>query len=503
MTEKRYQAISQLWKNLPWQLILLFGAGMFFLRNLLLPMVGDDYSYAFIWDGENGGNLLDGIGPRQRIGSFADLFASQVSHYFTWGGRAPAIFCVQFFAWQEAGSRYLFDVANTLVFLLLVLLLYWISAGRVESPARGKACLFWLLFALFFVLPSYVYTMLWVTGACVYLWTAAAECAFLLPYVLAYWRIGFWREPPPWALPLMATIGLLAGWSEEAGSIVTVILTAWFLFLFHREHRLAPWMKVGMAFLMAGALLLLFAPGNLQRVELMREFAPEYTIPPEMIGSAEMFLYNFVEGFWPVFISELLLLPPILFCLWKCWEDRRLIRFVLAFATGGFLVLCAMMFSPDFRAHGGFHSVIFLLVASTASLRGVIPYMETFCRASPLRRSLTVLTVSSGFLAWILATAGCLYVENSYRLQVSERMEFIEARRNEELIVVPAISVPNHLAWILGARSITEALLVYGGDLESNPTDNRSNVFAQYHGLKAIVIDKERDWGKYGEKNEW
>ena len=58
-------------KCLSWQGILLLFLGLFFLRNWMLPMVSDDIPYAFIWDGADRGNLLDGVGPRQRISSFA------------------------------------------------------------------------------------------------------------------------------------------------------------------------------------------------------------------------------------------------------------------------------------------------------------------------------------------------------------------------------------------------------------------------------------------------
>ena len=70
-----------------WQMILLVFLGVFFVRNCMLPFVSDDIPYAFIWDGADRGNLLDGVGPRQRITSFYDIVVSQWSHYMTWGGR--------------------------------------------------------------------------------------------------------------------------------------------------------------------------------------------------------------------------------------------------------------------------------------------------------------------------------------------------------------------------------------------------------------------------------
>ncbi len=72
-----YRLITDAWDRLSWQMILLTLVGLFLIRNLLFPMVADDYAYAFIWNPEHGGNLMDGIGERVRIASLADIFASQ------------------------------------------------------------------------------------------------------------------------------------------------------------------------------------------------------------------------------------------------------------------------------------------------------------------------------------------------------------------------------------------------------------------------------------------
>ena len=95
---------------------------------MLLPIIADDYSYAFIWDGEGWGNLIDGIdGSRlQRVESFGDILYSQWQHYFAWGGRTIAHIFVQFFVWQ---GKIFFDVANVFVFAALMFLLFKVGTG--------------------------------------------------------------------------------------------------------------------------------------------------------------------------------------------------------------------------------------------------------------------------------------------------------------------------------------------------------------------------------------
>ena len=100
-------------------LILLAGFFLYFMvRNILCPLFADDYSYAFIWDGEHLGNLIDGIGRRERVKSLKDIFISLRSHYFTWGGRIFSHFLVHFFILI---GKHLFNLVNSLVCVLPIL----------------------------------------------------------------------------------------------------------------------------------------------------------------------------------------------------------------------------------------------------------------------------------------------------------------------------------------------------------------------------------------------
>ena len=287
------------WRHTPWQVVLLLFVVPFLIRNLLLPMAGDDFSYAFIWNGDDLGNLMDDIGPRERIHSFYDILVSQWSHYFTWGGRTPSMIFIQLFAWL---GKIWFDLANTIVFTLLMLILYWISVGNTVSPARHKGVFFWVMAGMLFGVIDYISTMLWMTGACVYLWAGFWECLFLLPFVT--------RKHP--SVLLMAPLGLLAGWSEEAGSLITVMLTAWLMFVSWRQKQLERWMVVGACFLLVGCGLLMLCPGSLHREDIMLEYAPEYVLPAEDLFSARMFWDNFTGGFLPILIWESFLFIPII-----------------------------------------------------------------------------------------------------------------------------------------------------------------------------------------------
>lgn len=467
----------------------------FLLRNLLMPMVADDYAYAFVWDGDHYGNLMDNIGPRQRIRSFYDILVSQWSHYFTWGGRTPSMVFIQLFAWV---GKVWFDVANTLVFVLLMLALYSLattkecclqanpeSSDEMESPACHKATFLWVMLCMLFGVIDYPSTMLWMTGACVYLWTGLWECLFLLS-LLRGRRVN---------MLLMVLLGLLAGWSEEGGSLITVVLSALFVYKAWRQNRLGHWMVAGFTSLLVGFTLLMLCPGSLHREELMLQLAPEYVLPADKLFSLEMFRANFTEGLLPILFWESFLFIPIImygvsgFRLQSGGRSK-----VIAFTAGGLLVLVAMMFAPEFALRTGFHSTLFLTVGSAAAFKEITPWLKQALTSTRARRVCTLATGTLCCLYALLVMVGCFCIEGSYRRQADERLARVQHQKGQPLIVVPAFRIPYGLDGYLGPRSFTDFHLIYGADLESKPTDNRSLMYARYYGLPPICIDRQVDW---------
>ena len=470
--------LQDFWKRIPWQVILLLFTIPFLLRNLLLPMFADDYAYAFIWDGDNLGNLMDNIGPRERIDNLSDIFISQWSHYFTWGGRTPATFLAQLFAW--VGKAW-FNIANTIVFMLLMLVLYWMAVGEVQSPARQKGVFLWVMLCMLFGVMDYPSTMLWMTGACNYHWTGLWACLFLLPFVTR-------RHP---SAVVMAGAGLLAGWSEEGCSLVTVFIASCLIYNAWHRKRVERWMVVGFVFLIAGCGLLMFSPGSVNRELLDLKYNAPYCLPAEKLYTWEMFRDNFIEGFLPIIIWESFLFIPVLLS-WRA--KHHLDKHILLFTSAGLMVLCAMMFAPEFALRTGFHSTLFLTVASGAAFKESAPWLKSWIRATSFRRIVAKAGAAVAVVYGLLVMAGCFWVEVSLRQQADERLAYIEQHRDEPLIVVKAFHIPRDIDCWLGTRSITDFHLIYGADLEYEPTDNRSLMFAQYHGLKAIRTDRKVDW---------
>ena len=462
-------------EQIPWQIIFNAFLGIFFLRNLLLPLIADDYSYAFIWDGDERGNLLDGLDPNRlsRIDSFSDILYSQWQHYFTWSGRTIAHCFVQFFVWID---NLIFDVANVFVFAAFVLLLFKIGTG-LSLRDMNKIYLLFILAGIYFCTPALAVTTLWLTGACNYLWMSTLIILFLLPFALKYRSANFWRTPPEWSVPIMAFLGLCAGWSIEPGSATACLITLLFVLHFKRKKNLQPWMKVGLS------------PGNVHRLELTNALEPDDIVPPDEQWTPQMFLTNFVIGFLPMCLREWILFVPIILCLNKSTVAPAVKRFVAMFAGASIVVLLLMMFSPEFPERAGFPSTVFLLIGSLAALKEILSDVKDFCR----RRIKAVTIVATVFVAvWILNLASCLYVEYDLHKQLAARDAYIAAHKNDALITVKPLEIPHWIEPFVGTRTWTEEVLWWGGDLEPSLEGNRNLIFARYHGLHRILVEEKK-----------
>ena len=274
----------------------------------------------------------------------------------------------------------------------------------------------------------------------------------------------------------MALLGLVAGWSIEPGAAVTIFVTLVFVVHFKREKNLQPWMKVGYIFLLVGCALLILAPGNFHRAELISDH-----LPPEKL---QMLYANFVGGFLPVFLREIILFVPIIFYFVKAKTSPKVTKFILTFAAASVLSLAVMMCAPMFPERAGFPSTIFLLVASLAALKEILPLVENF-----FLRRIKIVTIFAA--VWSMSLLGCLYVEYSFHAQVEARIKIVAAHKNDDLIIVPPIELPAWSETFLGSRTWDKLTLLLGGDLKPYDFNNRNITFCRWYGLKKIVTTKE------------
>lgn len=457
-------------KKIPAWFVIIFFAGSFLLMNLLTPMFGDDYAYSFIWDGAQNGNFQNNIGKLERLESIGDIFVSQWSHYFTWGGRSVAHCFVQFFCLV---GKIFFDFANALVYAALALLIYFFAAGKVDFQNMNGKIFLWIFFVLWFCLPEFFQTTLWMTGSCNYLWMTVVQLLFLLPFVLKFWQKNFWADSSPAKIFLMAIIGLLAGWSNESGGAFVIFLAFLAMVYFKRQGLFERWMLVGFVTLFIGYALLMLAPGNFQRYVVD---ANDATVP---FLSAQMFIDNYEDGMQEILTGDVLLYAVIILYFIRGRKTPQATQFILAFAAAGILLPCMLMFSPEFPARAAFASPVFALIASIAALE------RTQINLSPK-------IIYAALIALLIANVYSIGVDWYVHSQVAERQAYVEKHKHDDLVVLEPIYLPylpEHGSW----SWVLDSYARFYGDVTPfrDKFNNRNITYAQYYGLKEVVMNAE------------
>lgn len=219
------------------------------ILNIETPLVIDDFSYFNVIPKGNWSTQLNGI------------LESQYDHYFTWGGRTIVHIIAQLLLLADP---LLADILNSFAYIAYALLIYYLIKGR----GKHDVLLFALINLLIWVVqPEIGETMLWITGSANYLWGTSLVLLFILPYRL--YQAGDVRLD--WLKSIgMFTFGIFAGWTHENGAIAAIVIIATFLVYYRINKRLISyWSIFGFIGLLIGSLILILAPGNMARAEVI------------------------------------------------------------------------------------------------------------------------------------------------------------------------------------------------------------------------------------------
>lgn len=450
-------------------------AGYFFVRTTLLPIVHDDFCYAFIWDGEHGGNLAamhtgsPELEHRERVDSFADIAQSMWSHYFTWGGRVLAHTLVQFFMW--IGKPY-FNVANTIIFIALILVI--VNLANTWLKISRKA-LIWIFLSLNLFAAWSMNTMFWLTGSCNYMWMSFFQLFFLTPYVKALRSHEVGNSTLNTVI--MIILGILAGWSNEVGALVTIFLTILMVVMCKAQGLFRPWMLAGLVMLIVSCAFMILAPGNFARLELAH---PNFHYTPEL-------LISFLTVPFPrIIAADLIALLPMFVYFFKRPKGRLNTPeiLMLAFAFGGFLVPVIMLFSPEFNLRMSMPSMAFTLVASTSAILLLerMDFNFTLNWSPKFLRGATV-TLTTLLVVYF---ATLIYVDISVFNASRRQVRYIQRNAELDPIPLPPLPVRHRFDKIHGDRTAVPYLHFLGGMID-NPNFNLNLMIAKYYGVRHVV----------------
>ncbi|MGN0388421.1 MAG: DUF6056 family protein [Suilimivivens sp.] len=397
-------------------LILCVSFVMIYAYNLLTPYLSDDYAY-----------LIE----VRKAASLWDLVKQQYGEYLSNSGRVIGQFNVRLSLY---GSKQIFNVVNSGMFLALLLLIYQ------NVRRKKKHDIFVLLLTLTFLWKFTVdfgQTMLWICGSCNYLWGSVIILAFFTLY-----RHFLEREKPATHQGILAiflfVFGIAAGWCNEntsgGGLLLVLMYSLNFWWAKRKENRkgIYPFMIAGVAGMCLGILGMIAAPGVRKRSATMAE--DQYTGLVGLLSRTYKTTVSIRELFF-----ALLVIMMILFVFLavqkklKTWTEIRTndsVLFFVAFVATAYVL--AFIPTPQNRAFFG--AGVFLM---TACIQGIVDIRQDETVISAIKYSLV------GILClWLFFT----YVENLVNLariyrEENERIELIKADKadpeGDGIVVIP------------------------------------------------------------------
>lgn len=228
----------------------------FFQLNRYTHIYSDDYSmgYSPSYDG--------------RVDTFVKALAQSKNFYFSWGGSFP-IALSQFVFCGIYENKLVFNIVNSLVFCIFILSSLYLVEGHRKSI--GGLCLFLLLF--WFCCPAPNETLFWIVGSTAYFWSCTAAILFIVVYQRFCNDVG---SVPKKLLLFVCSLLLASTHILSVASICGAFVVLFLYSLFRNKSSEICWshfVRTDSASLVCGfflgAVILILAPGNFARNELM------------------------------------------------------------------------------------------------------------------------------------------------------------------------------------------------------------------------------------------
>ena len=464
---------------------------LIFIFNVLTPMMTDDLFYSK---------------TVSEAASIWDLFAQEYTQYMTWTGRSVCHMILRFFLLTD---KMVFKVANSVVFVLLTLLIYW----NVEHKKKYDTPVYLLINLLLWMFGVvFRQTVLWETGACNYLWGSAIIMSFVTLY-----RYGLKREsgggreaegdmpkqagglkypeqglkhPVLWTV-FLPFLGVLAGWCNEnssgGGLLMVLLCLGFYLYEQHEKKKknagsgrtLKPWMVTGLIGQVVGLAFMVLAPGNAVRAAAREE---EHSGLLGYMARFQKITLAVRENFLILLIIGLLLFIIVYYqkkswkALWACSRNGILWAFV-------FLATCyALVMTAEPQARAYFGAGVFLTIA----------VVQFFVDVS--EKEVIFASLKTGMISVMLLVMFFTYMDSGANLariyrEYNERDVYLTQKAAEG---VTDVTVP-----MLRPDFETKYSDGYNSDIQEDPGYWVNVAYASYYGFNSVSGVPREGWTEY------
>ncbi len=455
--------------------VLIFAAAvlMIYAYNLLTPYFSDDYLYAF---------------EARQASSLWDLIKQQYGEYLSNSGRVIGQFNIRLFL---SVDKHIFNVVNSIMFGALIFLMYTNvrRKKKYDIPVLLLVIVFLWRYAV-----SFGQTMLWICGACNYLWGSV----FILGFVTLYRHL--LENTDKMKRPVLLATGLFffgvpAGWCNEntsGGGLLLVLMFAANFFWDRKKNgqkTIYPFMLSGVAGMCCGILGMISAPGVRSRSATMSE--GEYTGLVGLLSRVYKTTVTIRELFFELLVIMMIVL--VLLALQKKLAEWKQVRHneSILFLTASAATAYVLAIIPTTADRAFFGAGIFLMIAVIQGFVDIEDEKELAIKGAKY-------SLVGVLCLWLFFT----YMENLVNLariyrEENERVSLIKADKadpdGDGIVVIP--------------RFREEFANAYSNAHESDLEDDKDywiNIFYEiYYDVGNITAIPREEWDiLYGEETE-
>lgn len=436
--------------------------------NLMQPTFTDDWEYAFIY--RLFGYQNKDITPDTRIGCIWDIFTSQYSHYFSWGGRNVNHFIAQFLLYIGTPLN---KIINSLAYVFFIYIMCKFTKKK-DAPIRFSSVLL-INILLFFSLPAFGSTVLWITGSANYLWGTLILLLFLLPYKNFY-ECGKMQSKTSTLKSIYLFVGgIIAGWTNENMAATAIfVLLVFFFYLRKKRLHIPLWFYTGLLGAIIGFCIMVAAPGNYIRYQTA--IAEKGA---ENISKITLLFDQFVAAISGVFfyLSPIIILYIAILIVYKHLGRKNHQTTVLSFVffASAAIATLLMTSAPVFPERAWF-GIITLLIIAIVIVYNQLDFDNTLI--DQLRTSMIFLCTIV-MLGYYISGYKDLSRANAV---FSKRAHYINQQKKEGV-----------MDFVFRHEIKTKSRVNNLYDLTDDPNYWTNCFYARYHGVNSVVIVKEEN----------
>lgn len=400
-----------------------------------------------------------------------DIFRMEYKQYMTWTGRSVLQVILKIFSLMP---KWVFNLFNSLCFVMLTLLIYW----NVKERKKYDAFLFVFINLLVWNFSvEFSQTVLWMGGACNYLWGIVILLGFLTCFRYFLENGRSYTKTVPISV-LMFLFGVLAGWGNEntsGGGILIALIFS--LLYFKKEKKIYPWTAAGIAGMLSGFLMMLLAPGNKARSALM--LADETYTGIMAYVSRGLKINKAVNSYMMIYIAVICFL-----CVYFIYKGKKLEEFTdtFIFCLAGLATSYVLVLTPEPMPRAYFGANIFFAIACAQMVQRIA------------REDTLLISVKTGGIIAATVWMFFSYMENGANLarilrEVNEREEYIleQTQQGNYDLTLP----------MLRPEFQTEYSFMYDNDISMDKEFWINEVFRIKYGLEKIKAVPRDEWEEY------